>query len=483
MAEPRSLEELEERARFELDCVSYPARDWVPAIRRHGEPVHDVVIVGGGQNGLAIAFRLMRERVTNLRILERSEEGRVGPWITYARMHTLRSPKTVTGPEMGLPSLSVRAWYEAQFGADAWQSLHKIPRVDWQNYLDWLRRMAGLDVTHGADVTDIEPLEDGVIAVHATIGGKSERVLARNVVLATGIHGAGQWSVPEVIRSALPPDRYAHTADDIDFAALAGKRVLAIGGSASAFDNAAVALEEGAASVDVIVRRRKMPLLNPNRWMEYSGFLRHFGDLDDARKWRFMKKIFDMNQPPPQETFDRCAVFPQFDLHLGSPIERVAFENGAIRLSTPTATFEADFLIAGTGFAIDLTLRPEIARFADRIALWSDRYTPPPGEENAVMAGYPYLSDSFQFTEKEPGTAPFLANIYSYSFGAMPSLAGAAGISTLKFGVERVALGITRSLFLADAEHHYESLCRFDHIDLDMSAFEAARAARAAKVA
>ena len=36
--------------------------------------------------------------------------------------------------------------------------------------------------------------------------------------------------------------------------------------------------------LDLIARREKMPVANPNRWMEFAGFLRHFGDLDDARK-------------------------------------------------------------------------------------------------------------------------------------------------------------------------------------------------------
>ena len=39
-----------------------------------------------------------------------------------------------------------------------------------------------------------------------------------------------------------------------------------------------------------------------------------------------MKLIFDRNQPPPQETFDRCARFANFNVRLGSPVERVGFD-------------------------------------------------------------------------------------------------------------------------------------------------------------
>ena len=52
----------------------------------------DVLIVGAGQGGLAIAFQLMRERVNNVLVIDKAEPGAEGPWINYARMPTLRSP-------------------------------------------------------------------------------------------------------------------------------------------------------------------------------------------------------------------------------------------------------------------------------------------------------------------------------------------------------------------------------------------------------
>ncbi|MCX5515468.1 hypothetical protein C3941_18130 [Kaistia algarum] len=478
----RALDELAERARFELDCVNYPAREWVKPRSHGGENVLDVAIVGGGQNGLAVAFRLLRERVTNIRILDRSPAGLSGPWRTFARMHTLRTPKHVSGPELGTAALSIRAWFEAKYGAEAWAKLHKIDRRDWHDYVVWLQQTIGIETTNDAEVTDIEPLEDGILAVHATIGGKSERILARNVVLSTGIEGSGRWLIPRIVSESLPKDRYAHTADAIDFEALRGKRVAVIGAGASAFDNAATALEAGAI-VDVFARRERLPSVNPNRWIEFAGFMRHFGDLPDADKWSFMSNFLAMNQPPPQETFDRCARFGTFDLHLGSPIDGLAMDGGRIRLVTPHLTAHYDFLIVGTGFSVEMADRPELSRFADKIALWQDRYTPPSGEESPVLARYPYLTGAFQFTEKVPGAAPFLKNIYCNTFAAMPSLGGAAGISQLKFTADRIAFGITRQLFLDDAPGYVPALKSYDVVELDLSAFEANRAKRAEKVA
>ena len=45
-----------------------------------------------------------------------------GPWVTYARMNTLRSPKQLTGPALRFPALTFRAWYEAQFGREQWDA-------------------------------------------------------------------------------------------------------------------------------------------------------------------------------------------------------------------------------------------------------------------------------------------------------------------------------------------------------------------------
>ncbi|MBV8925085.1 MAG: NAD(P)/FAD-dependent oxidoreductase [Bradyrhizobium sp.] len=462
------LGNLEARVRFEMECLGYPSRPWTTGKSRDGIAVHDVIVVGGGQSGVSIAFRLLRERITNVRVLDRNPAGTEGPWVTFARMQTLRTPKVVTGPELGIPSLSPRAWWEAQFGARSWDSLNRIPREAWQAYLMWVRKTVDIDVGNDTEVTDIEPLADGLLAVHAHAGGIAQRLLARKVVLATGIEGCGRWAVPATITDVLPRTCYAHTADPIDFRLLAGKAVAVVGAGASAFDNAAMALEAGAASVEIFVRRERLPTVNPNRWMEFAGFLRHFGDLDDARKWRFMKFIFEMNQPPPQDTFDRCARHANFFMHLGCPINHLHFEDGRIKFSSPRATHAFDFLIAGTGFVVDLAGRPELARFHDQIACWSDRYRPPAGEDHPLLGAYPYLSGNFQFTEKTPGSAPFLSSIFSYTFAAMPSLACSAGISALKFGIDRIANGITRALFVEDADLHLQSLQQYDDPELNI---------------
>ena len=73
--------------------------------------------MGAGQSGLCIAFALMRDRVRNVLVIDRAPEGREGIWAGFARMPTLRSPKDQTGPDLGIPSLTFEAWYDAAYGA------------------------------------------------------------------------------------------------------------------------------------------------------------------------------------------------------------------------------------------------------------------------------------------------------------------------------------------------------------------------------
>ena len=88
------MESLTKRARADLARLNFPPANWVPpAPGPDGKPMLDVLVVGGGMCGQSASFALMREGVRNLRCVDRARRGREGPWATYARMDTLRSPK------------------------------------------------------------------------------------------------------------------------------------------------------------------------------------------------------------------------------------------------------------------------------------------------------------------------------------------------------------------------------------------------------
>jgi len=459
-----SLEQLSANVRRELELTDYPRRAWLePRRTTSGAHVYDVVIVGAGQGGLATAFGLMREHVTNLLVVDENPLDRAGPWLNFARMRTLRTPKHVTGPDLGVPSLTPRAWYEAQHGEGSWDAVGLIPKESWAAYLAWYRQTLAIPVRPETRVGALryDALERAWI-VPCTNRGVEDIVFARRVVLATGIEGSGQWEIPELVRRALPGHLYAHTRENIDFRLLEGKRVAVLGAGASAFDNASVALERGAREVRLFFRRKKLVKVNAYRWAEFVGFLKHHGELPDPEKWRFVLQILRMGQLPPPDTLRRATAHENFHLHAGSAWNRLHARGERVVIEATDGTFEVDFVIVGTGFVTDLALRPELVHVEPFIARWADRYTPPSAERHEDLARHPYLGPSFEFTERDPGRAPYLATLHNYTFGGLLSLGfGGASISGMKYSNSRLVGGITKSLFLEDSERHFRGLCEF----------------------
>ena len=130
---PIGLPALEQRLAHDLACLGWPARPWMPAQPPvDGLPVLDVAIIGAGQAGMAVAACLAQIGIHAV-LFDRQGAGLEGPWATTARMETLRSPKQLAGPALGIPSLTFRAWFEAQWGRAAWDTLDKIPRLQWMD--------------------------------------------------------------------------------------------------------------------------------------------------------------------------------------------------------------------------------------------------------------------------------------------------------------------------------------------------------------
>lgn len=456
------LSVLESRVASDLARIAHPRAPWLEAVAGpDGEPAFDVIVVGGGQSGLATAFGLLRSQVTNILVLDKAPAGQEGPWRSYARMHTLRSPKDFTGPDLDVPSLTYQSWHEAKFGVESWRELALIPKDFWADYLTWFRHVVGVPVRNESTVVDIAPA-GGLLAVTIESAGRLETLHARKLVLATGQEGLGGWTLPAAI-AALPAHRRAHAAEPIDFAALAGRRVAVIGAGASAFDNAATALEAGATQVHLLCRRPQAQVVQPYRWLTFRGFLRHFADLDDAWRWRFMSAILGMREGFPQATYDRCASHDGFTLRLGAPVLNAADTPDGVELATPQGRLAVDFVIAATGIDIDPSSRPELARCADNIAAWGDRYAPPPDERDERLARFPYLGDDYALTEREPGLTPWIADIHLFTIASTMSFGpSGSSINAMTTAVPKLVEGITRGLFRADIDRHWASFQAYD---------------------
>jgi FAD-dependent urate hydroxylase len=333
---------LEAQVRADLAKTAHPNAPWLKSTPGpDAKPALDVLIVGAGQSGIATAFGLMRSQVTNILTIDKAEEGQEGPWLAYARMHTLRSPKHFTGPDLDIPCLTYQSWHEARFGKEHWQHLGLIPRNLWAEYLLWLRRVVGVAVRNGCELLELAPAADGLLAATVTRAGVVETLYARKIVLATGQEAMGNCSIPEPLRH-LPASVLARASEAIDFEALRGRKVAVIGAGATAFDNAATALEHGAAEVHLLCRRAEIQLVQPYHWLTFRGFLRHFSDLDDAWRWRFMRAILDMREGFPQATYDRCARSANFHLHEGTPVEAAEELDNTVELQTPCGVVAAD---------------------------------------------------------------------------------------------------------------------------------------------
>lgn len=467
------LAALEARVVRDLELLLLPPANWTaPAKGPEGEPVLDVLVVGAGMYGIAATAALTFKGLRNILMLDRAPEGREGPWVTTARMETLRSPKHLPGVALGIPSLTFRAWFEARSGAAAWERLYKIANADWQDYLGWVRRVLRLPAANGVELLRVEP-RGSYLAALLREGGMERVQLTRRLVLATGRGGTGGFTLPPGIDPGLLPDLAAHGGGPVDFAALRGRSVAVIGGGPTAWDNAATALEQGAARVEMYVRRAVLPQVNKGRGSAHPGFFEGWAALPTAEKWRILTYMHDLQSPPPHESIHRALRLPGFRIRLGTPVLGARRDGAQVRLDLGGGRTEtADFLILGTGYGIDVGRIAELAPFASRIACWADRFTPPPGQARPELGRFPWLGEGFALTGRDPADDPVLSRIHLFNHAAFASLGAiASDVPGLSAGAERLAHRLAARFFAEDIDAIRARLEAFAEPELQSTPF------------
>lgn len=444
-----------EALRRDLARLRLPRAAWtLPQKGPEGRPLLDVLVIGAGQFGLGVSAALTLSGIHNHLVIDRAPAEQEGPWVTYARMPTLRSPKELPGICFGIPSLTFQSWYRATQGDAAWAALYKIPNQDWQDYLLWVRRALALPVRNGVEAIDILPAAEHV-TVRLASGGALH---TRHLVVATGRAACGGWPWPEGVSPDLGPGLVAHTSEPIDFPVLRGKRVAVIGVGASAFDNAATALEQGAASVTMFARRRALPQLNKGRPSASIGFLDGWQALPDADRWRLACYLDAMQGVPPHETLLRALATPGLSVQFETRLRSAEPVAGRVRLTMENGSSDDyDFLILGTGFRVDLTQEPLFASIAPRILRWGDAYRPPAALLRPHLGAYPYLGPHFELIAREDG--PSLARIHLFNAASWVS-AGAMtlDVPSLDIAPERLTIGLARALFREDFAAQFQAL-------------------------
>lgn len=463
------LAELNARVKQDLDYLNYPPANWSkPVDDGAGGMASDAVIIGGGMCGLVAWLALTRAGIRNLRIVDRAPQGLEGPWLTYARMETLRSPKMLLGPALGIASLTFRAWYTALYGEASWEELYRIPRPMWMDYLNWYRDVLSIPVENDTHVTRVVPRPDGLLELEIA-GGSRAPIVTRKMVMATGRDGLGEPTIPDFVTPLVRHEHWAHSSDVVDFAALKDKRVVVIGVGASAVDNAAEALEAGAGEVRLLARRKVMPTVNKLMGIGSYGVTAGFPKIEPAWRWRFMDYAARQQTPAPHNSTLRVSRHSNAYFHFDCAIKSMRHEAGEVVITTTKGrVFRTDFVILGTGFSVDPVSRPELSPFQEKIACWEDRFTPPAGEENPPLGRFPWLAEDFSFTEKEPGTAPWLKDIHCFNYGASMSLGKVSGdIPAISEGALWLARGIAASLFIRDVDQHWQDLLAYEKPELD----------------
>ncbi len=234
-----------------------------------------------------------------------------------------------------------------------------------------------------------------------------------------------------------------------------------IGAGSSAFDAANAALESGAAEVHLYSRRAFIDYTNgpargpaePPLDRGHANVTELAYDLPDDVRWRNYLLRGRRVASVPFDTLGRSVAFENFHLHLNSSWSEVSVAgDGTVVAKVAGKPHRFDHVIAGTGYAADLSLQPEFARIHRSIALWSDRYRPQPGEQDAGGGKYPYLGRGFEFLPREASGAEFLRNIHCYNLGALVSFGIAVGDIPSAVYQSRLISAIARDLFLAQVD-------------------------------
>jgi len=481
---PTGLAALEARLQDDLIALNwFTVQPWTASAARQNahatspdEALHDVLIVGAGQAGLALSAALAQNGIPSV-LLDQAAKDQEGPWATTARMQTLRSPKELLGPALGLPSLTFRAWFIAQWGQAAWQALDKIDRLHWMQYLCWYRRAMRCDVRNQHRVTAIELHADGNVAVKVeTPHAPLQTWHTRHLVLATGRDGLGGRYVPDFMQG-IDTRYWAHSGDVLDYSQLAGKQVGVIGVGSSAMDCAATALECGATSVDLIARRATLARVNKSKAAGCPGLTHGHYTLSDAQKWRLRHYIDSQQVPPPHGSTLRVSRHANAYFHFDCAVQTVTCQDGAVHVQTRQGTFVLDFVLLATGFTVDWQQRPEFAAIAPHVRHWADCFTPPTAQRSIELGNHPWLGAGFELQAKDPDfpLRTALEHIHCFCYPAVLSHGAVSGdIPNISDGAWTLARAIAAARYREDCDWHFARLQAYAEPEIDGSEWQPA---------
>jgi thioredoxin reductase len=261
-----------------------------------------------------------------------------------------------------------------------------LPVETFRDYAEWFRHSKQIDAL--ALRIDRVCRVEGHFEAHS---GNAETIRADRVVAAPGL--ASFTNVPAEVSAGLSPDRVAHTATLVDFASLAGKRCLILGGRQSAFEWAALMIEESVESID-IVYRHDTPRFVTSDWSFTNAMIENtlrvrgwFRRLDRSDQQAIVKKFWSMGRLQlepwlwPRVNKKNVRFWPNSRV-----VEWRAMPGGAVEARLDRGDrLVVDEVVCATGYQVDLS---RVNYLAGEIESGQLR----------VNEGFPVLDEDFQTT-------------------------------------------------------------------------------------
>jgi cation diffusion facilitator CzcD-associated flavoprotein CzcO len=275
------------------------------------------------------------------------------------------------------------------------QELDPIPLGTFVDYGDWFRHAKRLTVREEF-VTDLVK-SDG--RFEATLAG-GDRIAADAVVSAPG--NRHYANLPDWAAS-VPAGLAAHTSDFVRFGALAGARVLIVGGRQAADEWAALVREHGAERID-LVHRHDVPRFERASWdfvdahVENTTRIRgYWRNLPKAEQHRIDRQFWGVGRLTLEHWLTPRLDWEGIHRWPGTEVVEVAASDSGDQLRVVLSNAErltVDRVVYASGYRADLTRVPYLAGLIGDIEL---------------ADGFPVLDESF---------ATSVANLYVTGFSA-----------------------------------------------------------------
>lgn len=323
----------------------------------------DIAIIGAGPYGLSVAAHL-RARGLDFRIfgspmqtwLENMPDGmRLKSEGFASSLYEPQSNFTLAGycREKNLPY--------ADIGLPVPIETFRAYGLEFQQrFVPGLENKTVVSLRRGSEGFDLG-LDDG------------EQLTAKNVVMAVGLSHFAH--LPPAL-AGLPEEFVTHSSRHAALDRFRGRRVVVVGAGASALDIAALLHQDGVA-VQVVARRPSIhfhnppPSRRPSLWRQIRKPITGLGPgwhlflcVHGPLVFRHMPEQFRLEKVrnvlgPAPGWFMKDQVAGKIPLRLGASIAKAEIANGKVQLEiTDRAgareTIEADHVIAGTGYRVDL---------------------------------------------------------------------------------------------------------------------------------